>query len=122
MSLTTYRRTGQPVPTPVWFADADGRLYVTTSADSGKVKRLRHTSRVLVAPSRANGEIIGPSVEAQARILPAAEYGAAEAALKRKYGIQWWLLFSFRQLFRRHSVESTFLEIMPLAQPPAPLA
>ena len=41
LSLTTYRRDGTPVSTPVWFVEEDGRLFVTTAADSYKAKRLR---------------------------------------------------------------------------------
>lgn len=110
MSLTTFRKSGAAVATPVWFAEVDGRLYVTSQADAGKVKRIRHTARVLVAPSKVNGEVTGPSVEAVARILPAADYGLAETALKKKYGLQWWL-FAGMRVFRRQPVERAYLEI-----------
>jgi len=50
VSLTTFRRTGVPVSTPVWAAPDGETLVVWTRTDSGKVKRLRHTSRVTVAP------------------------------------------------------------------------
>ncbi|HEU5323861.1 MAG TPA: pyridoxamine 5'-phosphate oxidase family protein, partial [Methylomirabilota bacterium] len=46
VSLATFRRHGAVVLTPVWFAAADGKLYVVTGGASGKVKRLRHTPRV----------------------------------------------------------------------------
>lgn len=114
MSLTTYRKTGKAVATPVWFAEVDGRLFVTTQENAGKVKRIRHTSRVQVAPSKYNGEIIGPGVEAEARILAAAEYAIADKALKKKYGIQWWIFVGMR-LFRRQPVDRTYLEITPVA-------
>ena len=39
MRLATFRRSGAEVATPVWFAAADGRLYVFTAEQSGKVKR-----------------------------------------------------------------------------------
>src|SRR5712691_11622884 len=55
MTLSTFRRSGAEVATPVWFAAAGGRLYVFTAGDSGKVKRLRHSSRARVAPSDARG-------------------------------------------------------------------
>ena len=48
--LVTFRRSGEPVPTPVWFGMHDGRLYVESLADAGKVKRLGHDRRVRVAP------------------------------------------------------------------------
>ncbi|MEP6649173.1 MAG: PPOX class F420-dependent oxidoreductase [Lapillicoccus sp.] len=55
--LTTFKRDGTPVPTTVWcVADGDD-LLVTTQDTTGKVKRLRHTSRVLVAPSTRRGRV-----------------------------------------------------------------
>ena len=52
-----------PVPTPVWAAPDGDSLVVWTRADSGKVKRLRHTSRVTVAPSDIRGKVHGPAVD-----------------------------------------------------------
>lgn len=59
MSLATFRRSGAEVRTPVWFAAAGGRLYVFTAGESGKVKRLRHSSRARAAPSDARGRVLG---------------------------------------------------------------
>jgi general stress protein 26 len=55
LSLTTYRRDGTPVSTPVWFVEEDGRLFVTTTADSYKAKRLRRNPAAMVAPCTARG-------------------------------------------------------------------
>jgi PPOX class probable F420-dependent enzyme len=63
VSLTTFRRSGAAVATPVWAAPDGGTLVVWTRADSGKVKRLRHTARVLVAPCDVRGRLTGPAVE-----------------------------------------------------------
>ena len=65
MSLATFRSSGAEVATPVWFAAADGRLYAFTAEQSGKVKRLRHSSRVRVAPSDARGRVRGGWREAK---------------------------------------------------------
>ncbi len=70
VSLTTFRRTGDAVATPVWAAPDGADLVVWTRADSGKVKRLRHTSRVTVAPCDVRGNLQGRPVDAQARLLP----------------------------------------------------
>ena len=59
VSLATFRRNGTEVATPVWFADADGQLYVFTAGDSGKVKRLRRSSRARIAPCDARGGSAG---------------------------------------------------------------
>src|SRR5262245_14204544 len=51
LALTTYRRDGRPVKTPVWAASLDGNLYVVTAESTGKARRLRATGRVRFAPS-----------------------------------------------------------------------
>jgi PPOX class probable F420-dependent enzyme len=89
MSLATYRLNGAEVATPVWFAAADGRLYVFTAGQSGKIKRLRHTRRARVAPSDARGRVRGEWREATARILTESRsIERAHAALRSKYGWQ----------------------------------
>jgi len=89
MSLATFRRSGAEVATPVWFAAADARLYVFTGGESGKVKRLRHSSRARVAPSDSRGRVLGSWQEASARILTEpASVDKAHAALRSKYGWQ----------------------------------
>lgn len=98
VSLTTYRRSGVAVPTPVWAAPDGGDLVVWTRADSGKVKRLRHTSRVTVAPCDVRGNLQGEAVEAQARLLPPDEWPTALRALARRYGWQWRITYGAGRL------------------------
>jgi hypothetical protein len=89
MSLATFRRTGAEVATPVWFAAVDGRFYVFTGGESGKVKRLRHTPRARVAPSDARGRVLGAWQDASARIVTEPRsIEKAHAALRSKYGWQ----------------------------------
>ena len=57
VSLTTFRRTGEPVSTPVWVVRDGDELLVTTPDDSGKVKRLRHTARVELRPCSRSGSV-----------------------------------------------------------------
>ena len=92
MNLTTFRKDGRPVKTPVWFAkepsgDA-GVVYVYTMGDSGKVKRIRNDGRVLVGPCDRRGGALGQEGPAVARVLPPAEEEAAAAAMDRKYGLK----------------------------------
>ena len=89
ISLTTFRKSGAAVATPVWFALDGNRLVMTTDGTSGKVKRIRNNSRVEVAPSDMRGKVLGDAVSAQARILQGDEVMAAEKLLKKKYGLQW---------------------------------
>lgn len=90
LSLATFRKNGDEVRTPVWFAAApDGKLYVFTAGESGKVKRLRHSSRARVAPSDARGGIRGDWRDATARLVTeTTAITRAHAALRRKYGWQ----------------------------------
>ncbi|HEV2089119.1 MAG TPA: PPOX class F420-dependent oxidoreductase [Cryptosporangiaceae bacterium] len=87
LSLTTFRKTGVPVATPVWFVADGAHLLLWTGAESGKVKRLRHTSRVTVAPCDARGELGGDPVSAQARIMSDDEMPRVVAAMRRRYPV-----------------------------------
>ena len=109
MELTTYRNTGKPVGTRVWFAEDRGRVYITTAKASGKIKRLRHTARVQVVPCSALGAAQGPAIEATARVLPETEHARALTALRRKYG---WLFWVFERCSR--SDDQTYLEVSPV--------
>jgi len=92
VSLATFRRNGAEVATPVWFAALGARLYVVTSGDSGKVKRLRNTPRARVAPSNARGRVQGAWQSATARLVTDPQMiDRARAALRGKYGLQMWL-------------------------------
>ena len=117
MSLSTFRRSGAEVTTPVWFAAAGGKLYVFTAGDSGKVKRLRRSSRARVAPSDARGRVQGAWRDATARLVtePAA-IERAHAALRAKYGWQMWLTDLFSRLAGRIR-RRAWIEIEVQAQP-----
>src|SRR5450432_1043118 len=97
VNLTTFRKSGVAVPTPMWFAESDGIIYIYTGATSGKVKRIRNSGGVTLAPCSANGKVTGEAVEATARIVSdQQEIARAEAALAKKYGFQRRLLYLFR--------------------------
>jgi uncharacterized protein len=101
VSLTTFRRTGVPVATPVWAAPDGESLIVWTRADSGKVKRLRHTPRVTVAPCDIRGRVEGPVVEGAAEFVARAEWPQALAALRRAYGLRFQLGYVSGRLWTR---------------------
>lgn len=85
--LTTFRRDGTAVSTPVWVVSDDGeRLLVWTGAATGKAKRLRRDPRVRVAPSDARGRPRGPAVDGRARLVDEAEL--VQRLLREKYGWQ----------------------------------
>jgi PPOX class probable F420-dependent enzyme len=86
--LVTYRRSGEAVPTPVWFGLGDGKLYVRTEADVAKVKRVGNDPRVRVAPCTVRGKPLGSPAEGLARVLDdSGEERDAEAALQANYGL-----------------------------------
>ncbi|MCZ2807483.1 PPOX class F420-dependent oxidoreductase [Modestobacter sp. VKM Ac-2983] len=119
VSLTTFRRTGEAVPTPVWAAPEGDALVVWTRADSGKVKRLRHTSRVTVAPCDMRGRLEGPAVDAVAEFLDPAEWAHARAALARRYGWQWRITYGTSRIAARVThrgrERQTMIRITPTA-------
>jgi PPOX class probable F420-dependent enzyme len=83
--VTTFRRDGTPVATPVWAArDGDG-LVVWTVRDSGKVKRIRRNPKVAVAPCTVRGKPRGESVPARAEILDAEGTARVRNLIKKKY-------------------------------------
>jgi len=93
--LTTYRKNVVAVPTAVWFANDDGKLYVTTTSTAGKIKRIRNSSRVLVAPCDRTGQVLaGKESEAQAHELPVDAHEHAYATLAKKYGPQFEVIAS----------------------------
>jgi PPOX class probable F420-dependent enzyme len=110
--LTTFKRDGTAVPTPVWFALHERALYVRSDAQAGKVKRIRRDSRVSVAPCTARGKPTGKAVAGRARILPATESAPAEAALTRRYGLG-------RRIYKllSGSDDRVYIEVRPLALP-----
>src|SRR5262245_13532499 len=88
LNLTTFRKTGTPVVTTVWFAQANAKIYVWTAKNSGKVKRIRNSPAVQIAPSTHLGRARGRIIEATARILPVLEQQTAQQVMDRKYSWQ----------------------------------
>lgn len=85
ISLTTFRKNGTGVATPVWFGEEDGKLYVMTISKMGKVKRVRNNPQVRVAPCTMRGKVTGPEFTATARLLPVEDHGRARRTINRKY-------------------------------------
>jgi PPOX class probable F420-dependent enzyme len=89
LSLSTFRKSGAEVKTPVWFAAMGDKLYVFTAPDSGKVKRLRNSPHARIAPCDVRGNVKGDWRDTAARIVgDAALIARAHQALRAKYGWQ----------------------------------
>ena len=114
IALTTYRRDGRPVTTPVWAAPLEGKLYIVTAKSTGKTRRVRATGRVRFAPCNANGRrILGEWQEGTGRIVhDEAHQSEALAALRRKYGWQLSLAMLVYRLRGFHR-EPVVLELTP---------
>lgn len=106
--LTTFRTSGVGVPTAMWFAYEHGKLYMVTGRSTGKLKRIRTTSRVIVAPCDWRGNLLGPQIEACAHELPVAQHAHANAVLAQKYGEQYEMDSSEAD----DEDEETFIEVV----------
>jgi PPOX class probable F420-dependent enzyme len=91
ISLTTYKRDGTPVATPVWIAPAEQGYVFTTGPATWKARRLRRDPRVQVQICDVRGRIKpGAAIYAGTGAVKedAATVAAAEAAIHDKYGWQ----------------------------------
>jgi len=100
ISIETYRKTGDPVRTPVWFVEENGELFVRTDSDTGKIKRIRNNPKVRVATSNMRGTVKGSWVEGEARIIDPESSKHVFSLLRKKYGIPYRLI-RFTERFSR---------------------
>ncbi len=120
LNLTTFRRSGEAVTTPLWFAEYEGVLYIQTFPTAGKLRRIDHTRQVRVAPCTLNGKALGPEMEGQARVVTGEqEILLAEVALSLKYGLTRRIYFAalsmYSRLWRRAPSGRTYIAIEPAA-------
>ena len=109
LNLETFRRNGEGMKTPVWFAQDGDTLYISTMANSGKVKRIRNCGQVNIAVCRMDGKVTGGWIPAQAReITDPGIVAQANRMLDKKYGLM-------KKLFDRQRAskgsKDTLLEI-----------
>ena len=108
LCLETFKKNGDGVKTPVWFAadpavrldSADAKLYIYTIGASGKVKRMRNNPRVKIAPCDMRGNVLGEWVGAQAEIVSGTEAEHGMRLLNKKY-FPWKQILAFFALFSR---------------------
>ncbi|MBK9740627.1 MAG: PPOX class F420-dependent oxidoreductase [Actinobacteria bacterium] len=86
ISVTTFKKDGTAVATPVWLVQRRGELLVLTQAASGKAKRLRNNPRVLVAPCDARGTLKGAMVGGTARLQDEIETHLTASMIQHRYG------------------------------------
>jgi PPOX class probable F420-dependent enzyme len=108
LNLETFKKNGEGVKTPVWFAadpatnlaSSDAKLYLYTIGVSGKVKRVRNNPRVRIAPCDMRGNVLGEWVEARAEMVTGEEAARGTQLLNKKY-FPWKQLLSFFASFSR---------------------
>jgi uncharacterized protein len=104
VSLTTFRRSGEPVSTPVWIGRDGGALVVLTPAGSGKVRRLRHDPRVEIRPCGRFGKVpdgVQPvAATAELREVPA-DVEQARATIRRTYPLESRIVLGIERLAER---------------------
>ncbi|MGI8457910.1 MAG: PPOX class F420-dependent oxidoreductase [Propionibacteriaceae bacterium] len=126
VSLTTFRRSGTGVATPVWVApaadssggagSADAALVVTTISTTGKAKRIRHDRRVQLVGCTRSGQVAPDAVpvDAQATLVTdPAQVSQLSGALRRKYGPLFALFLLAARLPRKNKGERVMIVIRP---------
>ena len=108
--LVTYKRSGEAVPSPLWFGTGDGKLYFQTGATSSKVKRMARNPEVRVAAATSRGRPTSAPFVGTARVVPPEEEATAEHWLQANYGLG-------RRLYNLLSdrVANVYVEVTPAA-------
>jgi len=110
--LTTYRRDGTPVGTPVSIVVEGDRAFTRTWDTAWKFKRIRNNPEVEISLSTPRGRPTGPAIRARARVLSGEESYHAAKLLARKYPILHGLLVP---LFHRlRGYRTVHIELEPL--------
>jgi PPOX class probable F420-dependent enzyme len=106
--LVTYKKSGAPVPSPLWFGTGNGRLYFHTGASHAKVRRIERNPQVRVAAATARGRPLAAPFVGTARVLPKDEGVEAERCLAANYGLG-------RRLYMRlvQQLDGAYVEVMP---------
>ena len=95
VSLTTFKRNGEGVATPMWIGRDGADLFVWTPADSWKVKRVRNNPRVLLAPSSRFGKVrdgVLPIEGAAQVVTDPVTVERLRDVIRRKYGLGYRLV------------------------------
>jgi PPOX class probable F420-dependent enzyme len=107
IALTTFKRDGSRISTPIWFNVMGGKIYVTTETSAWKVKRIANNPNVEFAVCTQRGKVTRQKFGGTARVLAPVEMEAVIAAKKRRY-----VTFRLIHLFKKDQVA---IEITPNA-------
>ena len=118
--LTTFRKNGQGVTTPVWFAHKDGKLLLCTWGKFWKVKRIKNNPNVEFAPAKtrigspSKYTVTGKTIRGVARFLEGEEAKEANRLLRKKYGFFKYILLNRLISAFSSSGKIVHFEIIPL--------
>jgi uncharacterized protein len=118
VSLTTFRRSGEPVPTPVWVLSDGKAVVVSTPSGAAKLKRIRNDPQVTLQACDRRGKVEpdAPVVEGTAQIID--DSAASEAVSRRllgKYGLEFRIFTAVEWVLRRGRSDRVVLRITPAA-------
>lgn len=116
ISLTTFRKSGEAVSTPVWIGRDGDALIVTTPDDTGKVKRLRNNARVEMRPSTRMGKVADDAVTVTgyAQIIAgAAGMAPLEQIIRKKYRMEYYVFMLVERIAARRQKPRVILRITP---------
>jgi uncharacterized protein len=109
--VVTFKRSGEPVPTPVNFGlGDDGRLYFRSEPHVAKLRRIRNDPHVRVGPCNIRGKPTGPMTEGRARILSPEENGTAHRALSSNWSAG---MRRFENTADRFGIDAAYVEVTP---------
>ena len=85
LSLESYRKNGDAIRTPVWFAEANGSIYIYTLSKAAKVWRIRNNGNVRIAECDFKGRLKGDWIDAKATIVDGKDEALGHSVLRKKY-------------------------------------
>jgi PPOX class probable F420-dependent enzyme len=112
--VVTFKRSGEPVPTPVNFGLSNGKLYFRSEPHVAKVRRLERDPHVRVCPCNLRGKPLGQTVEARAEVLPQSENARCHAIVKANWRLDTKLL---ERTYDRIGVPEIYVEVTPAVSP-----
>ncbi len=118
IALTTFRKNGRGVTTPIWFVYANGKMYCYTFEKAWKIKRMKKNPRVEFAPADARMfapskyKVIGNTIRGVARFLEGEEAGVADGLLRKKYGFKYSFFNKLQAAFTSRG-RNIYFEVTP---------
>jgi uncharacterized protein len=114
VSVTTYKKNGDAVATPMWVGRDGDHLFVWTPADSVKIKRVRNDPRVTLVPcgrfGKPNNDAEPVAGTAEVITEPATVRRLAEV-IRHKYGLEYWVVTLIERLAARGEKPRAILRI-----------